>query len=170
MHIRTPLVLAATTALAVAGCSSTGATTAAPATTAPAGPTSTTAPASTAPVTTPPAATAAGGPTASAAPVASTRSATVKPAGGTGCPVSEATLLRAFRDSEVAKSLAPTDTLTDITCYQGYALGLTHPRQVDNAEVVFHYTGGAWRAVNGGTSEYCDDVVPASVRPHLKHC
>lgn len=166
MHIRTPLVLAATAALAVSGCSSTGATTATPATTAPA---STTAP-TTAPTTTAPASTATGAPTVSATPIAGTRSTTSKPAAGTSCPVSEATLLRALRGSEVAKSLAPTDTLTGITCYQGYALGLTHPSQADNAEVVFHYTGGAWRAVNGGTAEYCDGVVPASVRPHLKHC
>ena len=84
--------------------------------------------------------------------------------------MSEATLLKALRSSKVAQSLAPADTLTGITCYEGYALGLTHPRQADNAEVVFHYAGGAWQAVNGGTAGYCDGVVPASVRPHLKHC
>lgn len=149
VNTRTPLVLAAAAALAVTGCSSAGATT-----TATPGPTTTT--------TT----SAASSPT----PVASTRPSTAKPPAGTGCPVSEPTLLKALRTSEVAKSLAPTDTLTGITCYEGYALGLTHPRQADNAEVVFHYVGGSWHAVNGGTAGYCDGVVPASVRPHLKHC
>ncbi|MEV8506311.1 hypothetical protein AB0368_15960 [Actinoplanes sp. NPDC051475] len=152
VNTRTPLVLAAAalTALVVTGCSSNDAPTAAPATAA-----------------TP----AAGGTTAaSVAPVASKRPTTAKPAGGTGCPVSEATLLRAFRESDVAKALAPTETLTGITCYKGFALGLTHPEKVDNAEVVFEYKGGAWHAVNGGTADYCDGIVPEAIRPHLKHC
>ena len=146
MNTRTPLVLAAAAALAVAGCSDAD-TTAAPSTAAPS--------------------TAAESPTA---PDESARPPTSEPPVGASCPASEATLLKAFRTSKVAEVLAPTDTLTDITCYRGYALGLTHPRQADNAEVVFHYTGGAWHAVNGGTAEYCDGVVPASVRPYLKRC
>jgi hypothetical protein len=147
------VLVSAAAALAVAGCSS-ATTTAAPA------PTATTTTAS-------PTATTTGGTVTvtSAVPAGS-----VAPKGGAGCPVSEATLLKALRSSAVSKFLAPTDTLTGITCYQGYALGLTHPRQADNAEVVFHYTGGAWHAVNGGTAGYCDGVVPAAVRPHLKHC
>ncbi|BCJ47466.1 hypothetical protein GCM10010168_18240 [Actinoplanes ianthinogenes] len=94
----------------------------------------------------------------------------MKPAAGAGCTPSEATLLKALNSSDVGDALAPTDTLTDITCYQGYALAQTHPKQADNAEVVFHYTGGAWKAVSGGTSDYCDGFVPKAVRPHLKHC
>lgn len=148
----TPLVLAAAAlaALVVTGCSSTDATSAAPATAATPAAGSTTA--------------------ASAAPVASKRPSTAKPAGGAGCPASEATLLRAFRESDVAKDLAQTETLTGITCYKGFALGLTHPDKVDNAEVVFKYKDGAWHAVNGGTADYCDDIVPEAIRPHLKHC
>ncbi|GIE86569.1 hypothetical protein [Actinoplanes regularis] len=138
MNARTSLVLAAAAAaFAVAGCSSTDAPT-------------------TAGGATP------GSATGTAAPVASGGSAA-----GTGCPASEATLLKAFRSSDVAKSLAPTDTLSDINCYKGYAIGLTHPRDVDNAHVVFHYTGGGWQAINGGTGDYCETGVPADVRSHL---
>jgi hypothetical protein len=152
VNVRTPLFVATVAVAALAGCSSTTTTGTA------------------APTTTGPAAGATTGTTATspAAPVPST--STTKVATGDGCTPSEATLLKALRSSEVGDALAPTDTLTDITCYQGYALGQTHPKQADNAEVVFQYTGGVWKAVNGGTSGYCDDVVPAAVRPHLKHC
>ncbi|WIM93389.1 hypothetical protein ACTOB_005366 [Actinoplanes oblitus] len=176
MNVRTPLVVAAVAAAALAGCSSTESGGSA----APAGTASAAGAASTAPsplASSPPAGGTAVGSSAApvhstrtaAAPVHSTRTATAKPAAG-GCPPSEATLLKALRSSKVGDALAPTDTLTDITCYQGYALGQTHPKQADDAEVVFHYTGGAWHAVNGGTSDYCDGVVPAAVRPHLEHC
>lgn len=165
MNVRTPLILAAVATAALAGCSSTTTTgTATPTSTVPSAGATTTAPGPTAGSTT------AGVTTArSSAPAPSTSPSTTKPATGT-CPPSEATLLRALRSSKVSDALAPTDTLTGITCYRGYALGLTHPKQADNAEVVFHYTAGAWHAVNGGTSGYCDGVVPAAVRPHLKHC
>jgi hypothetical protein len=167
VNVRTPLVVAAV-AVALAGCSSTKTGSAAPTATASAAgaTTSTTAPG---PATSSPAA---GGSAAgsSAASVPSTLTSTAKPAAGGSCTPSEATLLKALRSSKVGDALAPTDTLTDITCYQGYALGETHPKEADDAEVVFHYTGGAWHAVNGGTSGYCDGVVPAAVRPHLKHC
>jgi hypothetical protein len=149
VNVRTPLVIAAVAAAALAGCSSTKTTSAPPTTTAPTTGVTASSPA-------------AGGTTAG--------SPATKPAADGSCTPSEATLLKALRSSKVNDALAPTDTLTDITCYQGYALGETHPKEADNAEVVFHYTDGAWHAVNGGTSGYCDGVVPAAVRPHLKHC
>jgi len=160
VNVRLPLVLAAVAA-ALAGCSST--------TTAGNGTPTSTVSAGGATTTThgPTAGHATAGPSAR---VPSPRTSTAKPATGGACTPSEATLLKALRSSKVGDVLAPTDTLTDITCYQGYALGQTHPKQADNAEVVFHYTGGAWHAVNGGTAGYCDGVVPAAVRPHLKHC
>ncbi|GIE82586.1 hypothetical protein Aph02nite_85360 [Actinoplanes philippinensis] len=122
-----------------------------------------------------------GATTGSPAPAGATAASPVKPAPSTeaassakpasdGCTPSEATLLKALRSSRIADDLAPTETLTDITCYQGYALGRTHPKEADDAQVVFKYTGGTWQAVNGGTSGYCDDVVPAAVRPHLENC
>lgn len=153
MNTRTLLILATAAALAGTGCSRAGTATA----------TATPRPGTS---------TATGGTAAESpsAPVASTRPSASNPPAGTGCPASEATLLKALRKSKIAQDLAPTDTLTDITCYESYALGLTHPRQADNAAVVFRYTAGTWQAINGGTSGYCDDVVPASVRPHLKRC
>jgi hypothetical protein len=164
VNIRTPLVIVAVAA-ALAGCSSTKTTSSAtPAATGATTSTTASRPAASSPAVD---GTAAG---SSATPAPSTRTSTGKPATGGSCTPSEATLLKVLRSSKVGDALAPTDTLTDITCYQGYALGETHPKEADNAEVVFHYTGGAWHAVNGGTSGYCDDVVPASVRPHLKHC
>ncbi|WP_433788726.1 hypothetical protein [Actinoplanes sp. CA-252034] len=153
--------MAAVVAVALVGCSSTSTTT-----------TGSAAPATTAPGSAAGSPAAGGTPTAGspAAPASATPKTSAKPSGGGDCTPSEATLLKALRSSKVGEDLAPTDTLTDITCYQGYALGLTHPKQADNAQVVFQYTGGAWQAVNGGTSGYCDDVVPAAVRPHLKNC
>jgi hypothetical protein len=167
VNARTPLIVAAVAAAALTGCSSAQTTgSATPTSTAPAAGATSTAPASTAGSPT------AGGTAAeaSAAPSTSTRNSTAKPAADGSCPPSEATLLKALRSSKISDNLAPTDTLTDITCHQGYALGETHPKEADNAKVVFHYTDGAWQAVNGGTSGYCDDIVPAAVRPHLKDC
>ncbi len=156
MNARTPLVLAAAAfALAAAGCSSSDATAADPATAAP----------TTAATATAASATATAG--ASAAPVASQAAEPV--AGGKGCPASEATLLKAFRDSDTAKHLLPTDTLTDINCYQGYAIAKTQPREGDKSHVVYHYAGGAWQVLDGGTGDYCETGVPADVRSHL-HC
>lgn len=156
MNVRTSFVIAAVAAVALTGCTD-GKTTTSAAPTSPATEAATSAAAS--PAVSTPANTPAGSP-----------ASTTKPAGGGDCTPSEATLLEALRSSKVNDVLAPTDTLSDITCYQGYALGLTHPKEADNAEVVFHYTGGAWHAVNGGTAGYCDGVVPAAVRSHLKHC
>ena len=161
MNARKSLIVAAVAAAALTGCSSTPATSSAtPGGTVPAAPASTAG------------SPAAGGTAAesSAAPATSTRNSADKPAADSACTPAEATLLEALRSSKIGDDLAPTDTLTDITCHKGYALAETHPKEADNAEVVFHYTDGAWRAVNGGTSGYCDDVVPAAVRPYLKRC
>ncbi|AEV85035.1 hypothetical protein ACWT_4011 [Actinoplanes sp. SE50] len=168
MNVRTPLVVAAVvTAAALTGCSSTATTgSAAPATTAPGTAGS------------PAAGGIAGGGSAKPAPgthtpttkPAGTHAPTGKPAASDGCTPSEATLLKALRTGKLVGVLAPTDTLTEITCYQGYALALTHPKEADNARAVFHYTGGAWHGIGGGTSDYCEGIVPAAVQPHLKHC
>ncbi|MEV4280092.1 hypothetical protein [Actinoplanes xinjiangensis] len=167
MNARTSVIVVAVAAAALTGCSnaqSTGGT--APTSAVPAAGAASTAPASAA------SSPAAGGTAAqsSAAPSTGTRTSTAKPAADGTCPPSEATLLKALRSSKISDNLAPTDTLTDITCHEGYALGETHPKEADNAKVVFHYTDGAWQAVNGGTSGYCDGIVPAAVRPHLKDC
>ncbi|SNS00668.1 hypothetical protein [Actinoplanes regularis] len=154
MNARTSLVLAAAAAaFAVAGCSSTS-TTAAPTTAAAATPT-----------------TAAATAEASATPVASEATSAVKPAAADkGCPVSEATLLKAFRGSDTAKALLPTETLSDIVCYQDYAIARTNPKSdIERPHVVYHFTGGAWKVLDGGTGDYCKTGVPADVRSHL-HC
>ncbi|BEL04181.1 hypothetical protein Q0Z83_023720 [Actinoplanes sichuanensis] len=157
MNVRTPIIVTVVAAAALTGCSSTTTSTSS-------APTNTT-PAAT-PTTTTPAAAA----TTSAATTPPATSSTSKPAAADGCTPSEATLLKALSSSKIGEDLAPTKTLTDITCYQGYALGLTHPKEADNARVVYQYTGGAWTAVSGGTSGYCDGLVPADVQKHLKNC
>jgi hypothetical protein len=168
---RTLLIVTAVAA-SVAGCSNMKTTSNAdPTSTVPTAEVATTAPgpATSSPTTSAPApdGTTAGS-TATPAPV--TRISTAKPDKSGTCTPSEATLLKALRSSKVGDALAPTSTLTDITCYHGYALGQTHPKEADDAEVVFHYTGGAWHAVSGGTDGYCDGFVPAAVRSSLKHC
>jgi hypothetical protein len=79
-------------------------------------------------------------------------------------------LLAALERSPVGRALESTKTLTDIECYRGYALALTHPKHADNAVVVYRYSAGSWRVVNGGTAGYCDGVVPTEVRKHLPDC
>ena len=127
--------------------------------------TTATAPGTTAPATAAPTASSAAPP-----PAASSNAAPSNAALGDDCRVDEATLLAALEHSPVGRALESTKTLTDIECYRGYALALTHPKHADNAVVVYRYSAGSWQAVNGGTAEYCDGVVPAEVRKHLPDC
>lgn len=89
---------------------------------------------------------------------------------GDGCPVDSRTLLAVLQSSAVYQQIAPTASLSDVTCYGGYALATTHPTGADSATVVFQYVRGAWTAVKAGTSGYCDGVVPDAIRPHLGRC
>jgi len=139
-------------ALGLAGCTQAADTTAA-------------APGATAPATAAPTASSAAPP--SAAPSSATPSSGAL---GDDCRVDEATLLAALEHSPVGRALESTKTLTDIECYRGYALAVSHPKHADNAVVVYRYSAGSWRAVNGGTAGYCDGVVPAAVRKHLPNC
>ncbi|MEV4133286.1 hypothetical protein AB0J72_14095 [Dactylosporangium sp. NPDC049742] len=145
----------AVAAIALAGCSSEDPadTTAAPAAT------NSTAPA---------AGTSSAAAPSSAAPAASGSAAT-----GGSCPVDAATLQKAFQaNAEVAGAIILGKGFKDISCYQGYATALTQPEAMDTAVVVFKYDGTnkVWKALIGGTDNVCQDTVPASIRPKLKHC
>ncbi|MGI5177405.1 hypothetical protein ACQEVZ_13835 [Dactylosporangium sp. CA-152071] len=144
----------AVAAIALAGCSSEDPadTTAAPASTS----------------TAPAAGTSSAAAPSSAAPAASGSAAT-----GGGCPVDAATLQKAFQaNAEVAGAIILGKGFKDISCYQGYATALTQPEAMDTAVVVFKYDGTnkVWKALIGGTDNVCQDTVPASIRPKLKHC
>jgi hypothetical protein len=132
--------------------------------------TTATAPGTTAPATAAPTASSAAPPPAASSNAAPSNAAPSNAALGDDCRVDEATLLAALEHSPVGRALESTKTLTDIECYRGYALALTHPKHADNAVVVYRYSAGSWRAVNGGTAGYCDGVVPAAVRKHLPDC
>jgi hypothetical protein len=98
---------------------------------------------------------------------------TKSPVAGGGCPVGAATLITARkRNTELDKAILETRSLSEIDCYRGYAVAISHPvqTQADNAVLVFEYSGGAWSAVNGGTADFCDGVVPAGVRKELELC
>lgn len=88
------------------------------------------------------------------------------------CPVGSSTLLAARkRNASIDDAILKTGSFSDIDCYQGYAMALSHPTtQGDTAWLVFRYSGGAWSAVNGGTADVCDGVVPADIRRHLENC
>lgn len=90
-----------------------------------------------------------------------------------GCPVGPKTLKAALEGSAVGEALAPSKKLSDIVCYSGYAIADSTPEDphADGATVVFRYNAesGTWKAIAGGTADYCDDV-PAKVRPHLERC
>ncbi|MEV0562922.1 hypothetical protein [Dactylosporangium sp. NPDC050588] len=144
----------AVAAIALAGCSSEDPadTTAAPASTS----------------TAPAAGTSSAAAPSSAAPAASGSAAT-----GGSCPVDAATLQKAFQaNAEVAGAIILGKGFKDISCYQGYATALTQPEAMDTAVVVFKYDGTnkVWKALIGGTDNVCQDTVPASIRPKLKHC
>ncbi|GAB1689154.1 hypothetical protein [Krasilnikovia sp. M28-CT-15] len=99
-------------------------------------------------------------------------SKTVVTATGGDCPVTGAKLVTAlYADpSDIKNRLAKTATLSDVACYQGYAVGLTNPKEADRATVVFRYAGGAWHPIAAGTDRTCDQDVPRTVRTHLPLC
>ncbi|MET7423261.1 hypothetical protein [Dactylosporangium sp. NPDC005555] len=145
----------AVAAIALAGCSSQD-------------PADTAAPAATGASTTAPAAA-----TSSAAAPTSAAASSAGGATGGGCPVDAATLQKAFQaNAEVAGAIILGKGFKDISCYQGYATALTQPEAMDTAVVVFKYDGTkkAWAALIGGTDNVCQNNVPASIRPKLKHC
>jgi hypothetical protein len=88
-----------------------------------------------------------------------------------GCPVSASTLLAALRAWPSYSSLEPTSQLTNVQCYQGYAMARTTAVHTDSAHVVFRYdaSSAAWKTIAGGTDGFCADV-PADIQPHLTGC
>jgi hypothetical protein len=98
-------------------------------------------------------------------------SAPATPAKSAGCPVSAATLLAALRAWPLYSSLEPTNQLTNVQCYQGYAMARTTVVHTDSAHVVFQYNSGSntWEVLDAGTEGFCAKV-PADVQPHLTGC
>jgi len=103
--------------------------------------------------------------------------ATSDPVAGNGgppvesCPVTAATLLSALRAWPSYSDLEPTSQLTNVHCYQGYAMARTNGVHAGPARIVFHYHSGskAWRVLTAGTADLCTHV-PADVKPHLGGC
>jgi len=88
-----------------------------------------------------------------------------------GCPVGAATLLSVLRAWPSYSSLEPTNTLTNVQCYQGYATARTTGVHAGPARVVFQYhaSSKAWSVLAAGTADVCTQV-PADVKPHLGGC
>lgn len=91
---------------------------------------------------------------------------------GDGCPATTETLYAALKSSRDIVSRLP-DSLTGLqnpSCYQGWAVARTVVTNMDRASVVFRYRSGQWTAVNLGTANFCEDVVPAAIIPKLAGC
>lgn len=84
----------------------------------------------------------------------------------TGCPVDAPELLEALQSSGISQHLPATRRLTDVDCYETWALART-----ETATVIFRYTEttDSWQAISGGTSESCAKL-PEKVRTHLNGC
>jgi hypothetical protein len=89
------------------------------------------------------------------------------------CPVDAATLETAFNaNAGLAAAIVLGNGLTNITCYQIYAVAHTTPTNVDPALVLFVYDQNThtWAAVTAGTAVPCAQYVPASVVAQLPGC
>src|SRR5689334_10718688 len=87
------------------------------------------------------------------------------------CPVSAAKLLSVLRAWPSYSSLEPTNTLTNVHCFQGYAMARTTGMHAGPARIVFQYHASrkAWSVLAAGTADLCTQV-PADVKPHLGGC
>jgi hypothetical protein len=86
-----------------------------------------------------------------------------------GCPVDAASLEKALvANTQLAAAVQLGKGLTDVSCAQDYATGLT---EGDRATVLFNYdtTQKMWVALAGGAKNACDKA-PADVRKQLKNC
>lgn len=88
-----------------------------------------------------------------------------------GCPVEASTLLAALQAWPSYSSLEPTNQLTNVQCYHGYAIARTTVVHTDSAHVVFQYNASstAWEVIAAGTAGFCT-TVPADVKAHLTGC
>jgi hypothetical protein len=88
-----------------------------------------------------------------------------------GCPVSAATLLSVLQAWPSYSSLEPTNQLTNVRCYKGYAMARTNGVHTGPARIVFQYhaSSTAWSVLTAGTADLCTQV-PADVKPQLGGC
>ncbi|GAA2846226.1 hypothetical protein Acy02nite_48090 [Actinoplanes cyaneus] len=156
MFTRTFAVLIAATGLTfgAAACSSTSASQA----TAPT-------PQATAPTAAPASSAAAPAPTASKAAAKVAPVTTKTTASDSECPATEATLLAAW---EIKSGHAPIKgtRLTKIACHDGWAIAGFEPPGQESEVDSFHYVGGKWTYLGGGSAGYCAGI-PAAVQKHF---
>jgi hypothetical protein len=88
-----------------------------------------------------------------------------------GCPVGAATLLSVLRAWPSYSSLEPTNQLTNVQCYHGYAMARTTGVHAGPARILFQYhaSSKAWSVLTAGTAGLCTQV-PADIKPHLGGC
>jgi hypothetical protein len=103
-------------------------------------------------------------PTTTAA-TAAASSAPTGPPGGTACPAAEADLLAAVNKKAAGTSTATK--LTDIVCYQSYAIAVRPSTVADDELAVFKYDAGSWTMVASNTSDDVCTSVPADVVKHF---
>jgi hypothetical protein len=85
------------------------------------------------------------------------------------CPASAKTLYAALRKSEMFSRAGSPDGMGKSACEQGFAFGRSTFEQEPQGEIAwvlfkFDTKAGAWRALNLGTAEVCDDYVPQPVQ------
>jgi hypothetical protein len=88
-----------------------------------------------------------------------------------GCPVTAGTLLSTLRAWPSYTDLEPASQLTNVRCYQGYAMARTDGVHAGPARIVFQYhaSSKAWSVLTAGTADLCMQV-PADVKRHLGGC
>ncbi len=113
-------------------------------------------------------------PTAAATSLSATDSPSPTLSGPGGCPVDASTLVTALKSSSsniYARSGKP-DTLEQVTCYQGYAVGQTPNNGVSQQSwILFGYnTSAGWQPLNLGSADYCTGYVSSDIAKHFPGC
>jgi hypothetical protein len=87
---------------------------------------------------------------------------------GSVCPVSEKTLLATVEVRYGRKNLEGT-RLTNIVCYQGYAIAGHEPPGHESEMQTYQYASGSWKLVHGTNDGFCYDI-PTDIRKYFgKH-
>jgi hypothetical protein len=80
--------------------------------------------------------------------------------------VTEADLRKAVT-KQAGKGAAAEPKLTNIVCYQGYAIATRPSNVADDENAVFKHDSGAWTMISSNTSDDICDNVPADVVKHF---
>jgi hypothetical protein len=96
------------------------------------------------------------------------------PAKTSACPVTASVLLTALKgDSEFGPRSTAVTTLTNVECYEPYAMAAVPGTEtMQGGMVLFRHdpAAGTWHPVSLGSADICEGHVPPEIKSKFKYC